>query len=495
MMSNSKKRLHKVAIVSNALKTLKEAIIPFIVLFVFGGDKGSKWESIELYIILGVGLLILIYGLISWWRFTYELTDYELRIEQGVFVRNKRYIRFERIQSVDLSEGILQQLFGLVKVKIETAGTSGLQAEAVLTAITKQEASKIETAIRDSKRSSKDLLIEEDGHEQMGEISTPLSKFQLSFKELFIMGITSGGAGVVFSGAMAFFSQFEEYIPYEKVFKGFEKFIASGVMVITVLVLIGLIIAYIVATAGIVLKYAFFTVVKKEDELIITRGLLERRQITIPLKKIQAIRIVENLVRQPLGYATVYLENAAGSVMDQEASKVMIFPLVKKNRIQGLLQEFVPTYQYPNNILPVPKRSVTNYLFQQWVFWIPVCIAIIIFFRPWGFLSLFLLPISGVWAFINYRTAGWFVGNQQLSLRYRTISKHTFLVLKNRIQSIENKGSWFQKRRQLSTLSAFIKLGIGPGTGKVVHMDEQDADIIKAWYLPGRIDQRNEMDV
>ncbi|WP_163102436.1 PH domain-containing protein [Peribacillus alkalitolerans] len=491
---SSPKRLHKVAIVTNALKTLKEAIIPFIVLFVFGGDKGSKWESMELYIILGACLLILIYGLISWWRFTYELTDSELRIEQGVFIRNKRYIRFERIQSVDFSEGIIQQLFGLVKVKIETAGTSGMQAEAVLTAITKQEASMIETAIRDSKKSDKESLFEEEGSEQTEEVVTTLSKFQLSIKELILMGITSGGAGVVFSGAMAFFSQFEEFIPYEMVFKGFEEFIASGVIVVTILVLIGLIIAYIVATAGIVLKYAFFTVVKKEDELVITRGLLERRQITIPLKKIQAIRIVENLVRQPLGYATVYLENAAGSVMDQEASKVMLFPLVKKERIHNLLQEFVPTYQYPNAIKVVPKRSFTNYLFQQWVLWIPVCVAALIFLRPWGYVSILLLPISGVWAYMNYRTAGWFVEHQQLSLRYRTVSKHTFLVLKNRIQSLEKKRSWFQKRKQLSTLSAFIKLGIGPGTGKVVHMDEKDADIIKTWFLPGRIDQGNEMD-
>jgi putative membrane protein len=493
-MSNPKRRLHKVAIVSNALKTLKEAIIPFIVLFVFGGDKGSKWESMELYLILGACLLILIYGLITWWRFTYELTDSELRIEQGVFIRNKRYIRFERIQSVDLSEGILQQLFGLVKVKIETAGTSGMQAEAVLTAITKQEASVIETAIRDTKRNNKESDLDEASSEQVKVMNTTFKKFQLSFKELIVMGITSGGAGVVFSGAIAFFSQFEEFIPYEKIFKGFEEFMASGVMVVTFLVIIGLFVAYIVATTGIVLKYAFFTVVKKEDELVITRGLLERRQITIPLKKIQAIRIVENLVRQPLGYATVYLENAAGSVMDQEASKVMIFPLVKKDRIEGLLQEFVPTYQYPNDIFPVPKRSFANYLFQQWVFWIPVSIAVIIFLRPWGYMSFLLLPISGFWAYMNYRTAGWFVEHQQLSLRYRTISKHTFLVLKNRIQSIEKKRSWFQKRKQLSTLSAFIKLGIGPGTGKVVHMDEKDADFIETWYLPGRIDQGNEID-
>ena len=88
-------------------------------------------------------ILSLIIGIISWLRYTYRVEDGELRIESGVFVRKKRYIPFERIQSLDFSEGILQRPFGLVKVRVETAGSSGSQdAEAVLTAITKAEAAR-----------------------------------------------------------------------------------------------------------------------------------------------------------------------------------------------------------------------------------------------------------------------------------------------------------------------------------------------------------------
>ena len=55
-------------------------------------------------------------------------------------MKKKRYIPFERIQSLDFSEGILQRPFGLVKVKVETASSSSSEAEAVLTAIKKSDA-------------------------------------------------------------------------------------------------------------------------------------------------------------------------------------------------------------------------------------------------------------------------------------------------------------------------------------------------------------------
>ena len=77
-------------------------------------------------------------------------------------------------------------------------------------------------------------------------------------------------------------------------------------IIIAILVVFGFVLAWVIALIGTMLKYANFNVIKKEHDLVISQGLLERRQITIPLKRIQAIRINENIVRQWLGYGTVY---------------------------------------------------------------------------------------------------------------------------------------------------------------------------------------------
>ena len=61
------------------------------------------------------------------------------------------------------------------------------------------------------------------------------------------------------------------------------------------------------------LNYYDFTVTEKNNRLIITRGLLEKKRVTIPLHRVQAVKIVENPFRQMLGLATVVVESAGGS--------------------------------------------------------------------------------------------------------------------------------------------------------------------------------------
>ena len=114
----------------------------------------GKWYLDYLtFMIFGVLMIVFfITGIIKWKRFEYWFEDDELRIEYGLFVKKKRYIPFDRIQSLDYTEGILHRPFKLVKVKVETAGGStSKKAEAELTAITKEAAELIEREIADAK--------------------------------------------------------------------------------------------------------------------------------------------------------------------------------------------------------------------------------------------------------------------------------------------------------------------------------------------------------
>ncbi|MBD5011336.1 PH domain-containing protein, partial [Xanthomonas citri pv. citri] len=85
-------------------------------------------------------------SIIKWRRFTYRIEDDEFRIEEGLFVTKKRYISIDRIQTMNTSAGLVQQIFKLVKLQIETAG-GGKEAEAVLSAISVEEAERIKEAV------------------------------------------------------------------------------------------------------------------------------------------------------------------------------------------------------------------------------------------------------------------------------------------------------------------------------------------------------------
>ena len=230
-MMSEKKRLHPISAVANFLKQLKELILP--VLFLFFLNKGEADGFLEwLPFLIGGALLLflLVSGIIKWMRFAYWLEDGELRMEFGLFVKKKRYIPFERIQSLNLTEGILQRPFGLVKVQVETAGSSDKkQAEAELTAISKSEAQELQKTILEAK-SVKKLKADAEGVTSVHKEEEVI--FKMNFKDLFLMATTSGGAGVVISGVFLFLSQFDELIPYERVFNELEQFVKSGLLLV-----------------------------------------------------------------------------------------------------------------------------------------------------------------------------------------------------------------------------------------------------------------------
>ena len=56
--------------------------------------------------------------------------------------------------------------------------------------------------------------------------------------------------------------------------------------------------------------------------------LLEKKRTTVPLNRVQGVRIIENPFRKLFGYAAVAIDNAGGGM--GEGAKINLFPLVKK---------------------------------------------------------------------------------------------------------------------------------------------------------------------
>jgi putative membrane protein len=476
MMMFEPKRLHPAAAVINSIKQLKELVVPAAAFLIFG--SGGDRRSLFFVSLAIVGILIaLISGILTWLRFTYRIEDNELRLEFGVFVKKKRYIPLERIQSIDRSEGIMHRPFGLVQLKIETAGggAGSDSTEASLTAITREEAARLEDVIFSGRNLGRAQGVEEPAREDY-----PI--YKLSPYLLFIMASTSGGVGVVISAVLAFLTQFDEFIPYKQVFSGFETIVESGIMFVSILVFMGFLIAWVLAITGMMIKYGNYTVGKMGDDLIISRGLLEKRKITIPLKRIQAIQITQNPLREMLGYAAVHVESAGGSAIDKDSARVLLLPLIKVSEVSSVLSGHLPAYQFKTTLVPVPKRALSRYMLRNLLITLPVAAVVVFFFRPWGYAAM-LLPILGtVWAYSCYRAAGWGIDGGQLSFRFRNLAKVTVFMTKNKIQSLDLRESYFQKRKKLARVEAYAKSGAGTAGGSVQDVDAEDALFIYNWY-------------
>jgi putative membrane protein len=305
----------------------------------------------------------------------------------------------------------------------------------------------------------------------------------MSPKELLVLASTSSGIGVIFSGIAVVVSQFSQFIPYDFIYEEFKAIIQFGVFMIAAAVFVVLFVAWIVSVSMTMLNYYDFSIAKEDDQLIITRGLLEKKKITLPMKRIQGVRIVENPLRQLFGYASVIVDSAGGSVEDEQ--KIKLFPLIKKADVLPLLETILPDYEFNGELESVPKRSKPYFYRIDFVWMTPIIALAVYFFYPYGLLSLLLIPIGialGLW---QHRSAGFTLLEHQAIFRYRVVSKHTYFLKRRRIQALEVNQSYFQKRRDLATIHANIKSGSLGASAVVPHMNADDADRILDWYEPG----------
>ena len=488
-MSKKIYRLHPVSAVITSAKALKSMILPVVIIMITNGfnfslDIHSQY-FIETVILFGIwgsaAVLALIGGVIKWRTFVYWFEEGELRVRYGLFVKKKRYIPFERIQSLNYHEGIFHRLFGLVKVQVETAGSKNDKPEAELTAILKSEANTIELEMQRVK-------VQEANFNDLGSVITSAVEtkapviYQMSVRDLMVLATTSGGVGVVLSGLVAILFQFSDIIPYEAVFHELEDFVKIGTFLVALTVIFGLFVAWLLSVVITLVNYYEYTVRIEEEKLIITTGLLEKKQITLPLNRIQGIRIVENPVRQLIGFATVVVESAGGNGGKGGDKKIALFPLIKKVDCVQYLNVILPDSNWAPTFNRAPKRARAFFYRIDFVWLVPVIVVCSYFFYPYGFLSFLLVPLLillGVW---KWKTAGYMLDDKQLIMQYRLFSRITFFMDKKRIQSLQSRQTYLQKRKNIMSVKATVMSGITGTTGNVQNLAQQDVEEIFTWY-------------
>ncbi|MGQ8966569.1 PH domain-containing protein [Bacillus subtilis] len=486
-MMSEPKRLHPAAVILNLchtiIQTIKNIILPFFFVYIVNSN-----HTVRFYGAIALGVLfiwLVAASIIKWRRFTYRIEDDEFRIEEGLFVTKKRYISIDRIQTMNTSAGLVQQIFKLVKLQIETAG-GGKEAEAVLSAISVEEAERIKEAVFKKRAQRRENELDEERLEAEEELVPAVEvqeHYRMNAKELLMAASTSGGIGVIISAVFALISQLDEVLPMDWLFDKFSFLQHASIGIYAVLVFIGLFIAWIFSIAGMMFRYANFQIIKKEQELVISRGIIEKHQVTIPLRKIQAIKIKENIIRQLFGFVTVSIVSAGGGDREkEEGALTILFPMIHKKKLPHMLRTFTPEYTLEENCRRLPRRALKRYLFRSVIFSLFLIIPLCIFFQPWGYLSVILLPIELLFGYLAYKEAAWTINGDRLQLTSRFIGRTTAIVLKKRMQVCKFSQSYFQKKGRLYTISTSVKSSSHMEELTVRDVGEEDAAFILNWY-------------
>lgn len=464
-------RLHPLSILDYLVRhiySLLQALLPLLLVAV--AQSGSrKWFLLAVPILM---VLFVAYGVLYWLRYVFYLSEQELRLEYGVIIRKQRYIPFERIQSVQISAGILQRLFGLVKVEVETAG-GGNKAEFVLAALSRQKAE----ALRE--------ILQAGGNvrNQTEEVPSGI-EYHLSTRALLLLASTSNGIGVAISALLVVVSQLDDFFAtlniWVKIGQYAEGLATGKISMIILALFILLLLAWLISLVGSIIRFAGFQLVREGENIKISRGLLEKQQLTLPIKRIQAIRVVEGVLRQPFGMVSVQVVSISNSASAKGEGNVL-FPLLPRSQFNRFIEEIAPEFAMTMNIQKLPVNARRRYLIVNAL---PALIIAILaaIYLPWGYLALLIVPLAAWLGNNQYRTAGWQIDTDKLLLRSRTLGSITTIVPRRRIQSLDSAQHFFQQRRGLTNLRIDVASGIGAAIVKLKGMDEEHSQEIIEWF-------------
>jgi putative membrane protein len=480
-MSSEPRHLHPAAMLIDAIKTVRRSLSAFVIPGIaFLMSRGFDAGTIALVLLgaLVVAVLAAFWGFLSWRATTYEVAGGVFRLRWGVVQKNERTIPLDHVQSVDTVQGIIQRLFNVVEVRIETAGGGASEPDASLAALDRADAEALRREIAGSRREPVET-----------ETAGPTVVRKLGTRDLLLAGATSGQIGVALSLIAVASQLFDDVLSQNLAQRLVETFAPRSVTTALLYVFILGLFAWLLAIGGTVLAHTGFTLSRDGDFLYIRRGLLERREATIPLARIQAVRMVEGLLRQPFGLASLRVESAGYG--EDAGVSTTLFPLLPRKEVHGLLLEAAPEFAVAPPLNALPRRALRRYVFRSTLPFLVLISAaallssLVFDLAAWVFAALLLLLPAALFGWLCFRDAGWALEEDRLVVRSRFLGRTTAIAPRRRLQSRATVRSPFQRRVRLSTFEAQVASGGGGAELRVTDLGADAADALIENLGPG----------
>ena len=446
------RRLHPAGIAIYAVQALGRALVPLGVIFVLsllGGRGGVDWTRTVIYGVIGIGAATLA-GYVRWSTTTYAIEGGAIHHHTGVIRHEDTDVPLARVEALDVQQGPLQRLFGVYAVDVQTGG-AGKGGEVALPALGPE-------AVRE--------LREVVG--APAPVVDEATRLRLSFGSLLVTALTAAQLGVLLP-VLAFGFQVLQQAAEEGDGRDAARALPDtmGEWLLAGGVLLGAAWALSVAGAGV--AFAGFTVARDGDRLRIRRGLLSRREATIPVARVRAVRVVEGVLRRPFGLATLHME--VTGYADEAAVARTLFPLLRTRSVFGALERLLPELaDEPGGLSRPPGRAWRRYLLLPSLSALLAgAIAAVWLSSVW---PLAALVVGALYGQARWHAAGWRLRDDRLAIRTLRVARITVLAPSSNRESHELAQSLLQRRARLADL----RVDFGKKThAHIRHLDAADA--------------------
>ncbi len=440
------------------IRHFRALITIFIALFAVGSKLTWFWY------LLGFALLpvLIIFGVVSYYEyqnFTFQVKDNSLVIHKGVFFKERLVIDIDRIQSIQITDNLVQRALGVVALKVDTAGSKGDELE--IPALKRTYANALKDLLYRKKKQlaqgefhseslpygeSIETEEEEEGKEQV--------LVHLRIRDLLVVGLTENHLRTAFIAVAFIFGTLSQY---QKTVESYldqsvdvyaEQALRSGVKVVLLLIFLFTVVSVLVSIFRTVLRFYDLKAVLRSDAVEISTGLVKRNSFRVPIRKIQYVKWVTNPLRRWVGLESAKLKPSSSVGQDGKKHRIEI-PALRIAQSEILANGIFPAYRNPSFTL-IPDAASYGRFFA--IITGIVLVPFLIFgYTGFGYLVfwlLFFLPLIGVLGYrygrsvvLSFDSAyvlirkGWFFTNRVILPTYKVqsiaIHQNIFIAHRN----------------------------------------------------------------
>lgn len=421
-------RLHPIQLIVETAKALRQAV-PFLVVTIFGG--APWWVNVSLSVLV-VGVAVA-----QWHVKKYSVLGGVLLLHSGVINKSVRFMPLTRITALEASQSLNQHVFGVWKLNIYSPGDRN-RAALSLPCLSGRRLDQLRAAVGSVGQATMSVA------PKSGPGPSPIRRYlawrrttvasvpadgrrviaTLTTVDMLVAAVTDYRVALIFLAALVVWFRFSEFVPVPAA-DLIQKIVApQGVIAVVITLLVAAVAAGVVLGA---LRLHRFTLVRDGEVLRIRRGLWGTQSATIPVDRVQAVRIVEGLPRVLLGYCSLQVEVAG--IGRTNVQQRMLFPLVRTDDAAALVRRAVPELPWPSGpLLVLPPRVHRRYLTLP-LGYAAGCTVLMLFLPGWWQLAAVVpLPLACALGIARAREARWRVDDRSVVFRWRRLLSRNTVV-------------------------------------------------------------------
>lgn len=469
-------------------KTLLRQAWPLVVVFFISPQE--NWWVYAIYFAIIASFISAIISILAYYRFYFYVEEEELIIEKGIFQKTKLNIPFDRIQTVNFLQNPVHQLFNVVSLEVDTAGSNA--KEFMITALEREKAEAIRSYLIAQKKETNPAESTEDdsdGYRNQESVTYQAEEkllFNLSINDLLKLGVGQNhlrSVGLIIAALFGLYQIVGDALGEKKTNKvlgeylGFEwqEIVTTLLMILPVV----LFIAFFITLIQTSIRYFNLRLYRTENGFKTIAGLFNRQEKSATLEKIQWVRWSTNPLMKLFKQYKLQMAAASSTVAAQQQS--LFIPGCYDAHIETVQEAHFPAWSQLKKttygISPLVIRR--RFLFLGIL---PLSIFLFLSYfngNPIAWLSLLWLPLI-YWLSVRYHRKWKFhISAEGLRTDKGVFGEQATLLQYYKIQSVQIRQTPYQRRKGLANIDFFT----AAGRAGIPYIDLEIAQQLKDYVL------------